>query len=45
MNYRLIGLGEVVALITGFFGIHPVGNCGCNARRKLLNHWLVPIIE
>lgn len=44
MQYRLIGLGDVVALITGAFGLHPVGNCGCNVRRKFLNQWQVPII-
>lgn len=44
MTYQLVGLGDVVAMLTGLVGLHPVGNCGCNARRKLLNHWQVPII-
>lgn len=44
MTYQLVGLGDVVALLTGLVGLHPVGNCGCNARRKALNHWQVPII-
>lgn len=45
MSYRLIGLGDVIAIMTGYFGIQSSAGCGCTARQRALNAWRVPIIE
>lgn len=45
MSYRLIGLGDAIAIMTGYLGIHPSAACGCAVRQRALNVWRVPIIE
>lgn len=45
MQYYIVGLGDLVAAWLAFFGIHPIaGTCGCDKRRKALNHVHVAIL-
>lgn len=45
MTYNTVGLGDVLAAIFAKLGIHPLGNCGCDKRRKALNNIPVGIIQ
>lgn len=45
MHYSLIGFGDVLAAVFALAGIHPVGNCGCDARRKFFNRFQVAILS